>query len=462
MVTLSNDGFIKRIPLKSYNRSNANVEEIEYREGDYNKQVFLSNTKDTLMFFTDKGNMFQIKGIGVPELKWKEKGERIDSLIKGLDLTKEKVIIAYSISTFVVPKDFVFLTNKGGFKKTSIDKFDTSYTKIQALKLKAEEKVIDVTLLDKEREEGFIMVKTKNGLEFSLEEPKLESADRNILGIELFKLSSDNEIIDFHYTKEYEFKTFGVSINNNGIIKVHHTGKSPANSPLFVQTDSTSKLILFSEDGMAYSVPAFMIENINEVGMKIKDLLEELKSSNKKIIKIMTVKEFSESIDLFFFSRKGMIKKTLLSELTGEYSSTLVYKLKGDNDGLVNVVHCYNNDKEKDKDIVLVTKKAMCIRFENSSINLMGKVASGVTGISLKEDDEVIFGALIGSEHCDVNENDELAISKVAKGEITLLSSTKNKKLVPLNDIKIQNRAGRGSNVMPVAIDEYIITVKLN
>lgn len=458
MVTLSNDGFIKRIPLKSYNRSNTNVEDIDYREGDFNKQILSSNTKDIVMIFTDKGNMYQIKGIGIPEFKWKEKGERIDSLIKGLDLAKEKIICAYSISSFLEQKDFIFFTSKGSIKKTGIDKFDTAHSKIQALKLK-EEQVIDVSLIDKEREEGFIKVKTKNELEFSLEEPKLEAADRNILGMELVKLSSNNEIINIEYTKEYEFKTFGASINNNGIIKIHYTSKNHANSSLYVQTDSGSKLILFAEDGMAYFIPSCMIENLQESGINIKELLPELKTSNKKIIKIISIKEFSENISLFFFSKKGMIKKTLLSELEGVYSSTIVYKLKGDNDGLINVVNCYNISN---KDIVLVTKKAMCIRFDNLSINLMGKVASGVTGISLKEDDEVIFGDLIVSECSTKNEKDEIAVSKITKKEVTLVTNNKNKKLLALNDIKVQNRAGRGSNMMLVAIDEYVLTVKSN
>lgn len=123
--------------------------------------------------------------------------------------------------------------------------------------------------------------------------------------MELFKLSNDNEIINLEYIKDYEFKTFGASINNNDIVKIHYTGKKIAKSPLLVQTDSTSKLILFAEDGMAYFIPAFMIENLNESGMNVKDLLPELKTSNKKIIKIISVKGFSEDISLFFFSKRN-------------------------------------------------------------------------------------------------------------------------------------------------------------
>ncbi|MBS2905057.1 hypothetical protein KFV96_28495, partial [Klebsiella pneumoniae] len=46
MITVSNDGFIKRIPLKNYNRSNSDPDDIEYREGDYLKYLISSNTKD--------------------------------------------------------------------------------------------------------------------------------------------------------------------------------------------------------------------------------------------------------------------------------------------------------------------------------------------------------------------------------------------------------------------------------
>ena len=61
MVTLSNEGFIKKLPLKTYNRSNVDENEIEYREGDYLKFLIKSNTKDTLAIFTDKGTVYQIK-----------------------------------------------------------------------------------------------------------------------------------------------------------------------------------------------------------------------------------------------------------------------------------------------------------------------------------------------------------------------------------------------------------------
>ncbi len=100
MVTVSKEGFIKRIPLKNYNRSNSNPEDIEYREGDSLEYLISSNTRDTILVFTDKGFMYQTKGINIPELKWKEKGERLDRIIKTLDLENEKIIDVISIASF--------------------------------------------------------------------------------------------------------------------------------------------------------------------------------------------------------------------------------------------------------------------------------------------------------------------------------------------------------------------------
>ena len=92
MITISKDGFIKRIPLKNYNRSSSNPEDIEYREGDTLKYLISSNTKDTLLVFTDKGFMYQTKGINIPEMKWKEKGERLDQVIKTVNLDNEMIV----------------------------------------------------------------------------------------------------------------------------------------------------------------------------------------------------------------------------------------------------------------------------------------------------------------------------------------------------------------------------------
>ena len=94
----------------------------------------------------------------------------------------------------------------------------------------------------------------------------------------------------------------------------------------------------------------------------------------------------------------------------------------------------------------------MGIKFSSENVNNMGKVASGVTGISLKENDEVIYGSLIGSQSRD-NTN-EIALTSTDK--ITLISKNKEKKEVELEDIKLQNRAGKGGSIMTISLEDEI------
>ncbi len=441
MVTMSNEGFIKRIPIKSFIRTNFNIEDIEYREGDYNKFFFQSNSLDTVLFFSDKGNMYGIKGVNIPEFKWKEKGERIDSLIRGFDSSNEKIVGVFSVSNFAEGKEFVLFSSKGCIKKTPLDRFSTNYSKIMALKLRENEKLIDIRLAEGIKNDLYINIRTMNGLEFCVKKPEMESAERNTSGIQLFDLNKTDEVAEVNYTNQYESKVFAVETGRKGLLKISRVPNKAAGNK--VVTDSDSKLLLFISDGRVLKIPSFVVENIaDEIEIsKISDSFDENKNS---IIKIISVKEFSENAALIFLTKYGLVKKTFLSEFSGEYSVTVGYKLKSENDILINVEAAEDNAKS---DVLLITKKAMAIRFNISSINPMGKNASGVTGISLSEDDEVIFGEIV---NCEDTENSK------DKSEIYLVSRKSGKKAVKLKDIKAQNRAGRGKNLMLVVLDDYI------
>ncbi|WP_195987310.1 DNA topoisomerase IV subunit A [Clostridium sp. D53t1_180928_C8] len=445
MITLSKDGFIKRIPFKNYQRSNAKAEDIEYREGDELKFLFKSNTTENILLFTDKGNMYQIKGINIPEGKWKEKGERVDSIIKTLNLDDENIVETFSIGVLDGSKSIQFITNRGIIKKSSLDKFQTSYSKIQALKLKENELVLNIILLDSEEDKEFLEVKTKLGLKFSLELPKIEDTPRNILGTQLFNLIESDEIINVEYVNEFEFITFSLGVTAKGTLKGFARAK--ANDRLKVNTDSLSTLLMFTDKGNVYKIPAFLISNVIKEEIAIENIIDGY-SKKEKIIDVYSIKTFNEKDMVYFFSKKGMIKKTSLKEYDGNYSSCQAYKFKYENDELISV--CI---EANDGEIVIISKKGMAIRFLSESVNAMGRVASGVTGISLKEDDEVLSGNILKLLS---NTMDEIAIDDNRNEEITLLTKNKEKKVVEIRDIRVQNRAGRGTNIMVINLDDEI------
>ena len=454
MVTLSNEGFIKKLPLKTYNRSNVDENEIEYREGDYLKFLIKSNTKDTLAIFTDKGTVYQIKCNSVADKKWKDKGERLEDLIRGLSLEDEKIIALESIENFLPNKCFKFITANGLIKKTTLDKFVTAYSKLMAIKLKNDDLLASVSLIDSQDEERFVEIETTNGLNFVVSEPELEFTDRNILGVQLVPLKSGNQIKSIRFVDNYEYKEFIIGINKKGNIKTFSNMNS--NSYEKVKVNSFRNIIAFSNKGKVFKFPAYLLQNTEE--SNISDLVDGFEK-DELIIKVAPINEFGkigEDLFVYFFSREGLVKKTSLREFLGEFNNQIAYKFKTPKDELINVDINFENAI-----VILVTKNGMGIKFLATAINPMGRVASGVTGISLKDDNKVIFGKVIPpSEGID---DKTLEAYNDYKKELTsnyekliLESKQKEKAEVNIEDIKLQNRAGRGSSLMILVLEDYI------
>ncbi len=283
MLTISKDGFIKRIPYKNYIRANAEPSEIEYREGDELRFLVKSNTTDNILIFTDRGIMYQIKGINVPEGKWKEKGEKLDTLIKALNLDEEKIIGVNSVNVMSSDRFVQFVTNSGCIKRSSLDKFQTNYSKVQAVKLRDGERCIKRSSLDKfqtnyskvqavklregervvrtdilEGENKFLKISTKLGLEFTLEIPQLEDLPRNILGTQLFNLSSKDEVINAEYVESMEFVEYTLGVTAKGTLKTF--ARANKNDSLKVTTDSSSELLMFTNKGNVIKIASFMLQ----------------------------------------------------------------------------------------------------------------------------------------------------------------------------------------------------------
>jgi topoisomerase IV subunit A len=445
MITLSKDGFIKRIPIKTYNRLNANPGDIEYREGDELKFLFNSNTTENILLFTNNGNMYQTKGINIPEAKWKDKGERIDGIIKALSLEDESIVYATSLGNFMPNKYIQFITSKGGIKKSSLDKFQTNYSKLQALKLKEFEEVVDVVILDEDEKKEFISFETKEGLNFNIQIPNIEDSPRNILPVSMFNLISKDEVVKAQYIEKMEFVDFSIGITAKGNIKAFNSIKK--NDNLKININSLSNILLFTNTGKVFKVPAFLLSGVNKGEIPLNKIIDNLEKG-EKVIKLLSINSFENNNFIYFFTKRGMVKKTALKEFDGSYLVQASYKFKYDNDELISI-DMYN---ENDVEMMIITKKGMGIKFLSSNINPMGKIASGVTGISLKEGDEAIYGKLLGIK--DINTLPEMAVTSSDK--ITLVSKNKERKELYLEDVKLQNRAGKGSSIMTIVLDDEI------
>ena len=297
--------------------------------------------------------------------------------------------------------------------------------------------------MDNEFDGQFLEVKSKLGLEFKLQVPVLEDMQRNVLGQQLFNLTADDEVVEVAYTNEFEYYEFSVGLTAKNNFKVF--AKAKKSDRLKVNTDNLSDLILFSNKGNVYKVKGFLLTKINEKEIPLTSLVDGF-SKGEIIIDIYSIKDFTMEKMLYFFTKKGMVKKTALSEYGGEYLVQQGYKFKYENDEIIAV----RMADDVLSDVIIVTKGGMAIRFSSENVNSMGRIASGVTGISLKDGDEAIAA--------NVKENyEDLGI--LNNDFITLISKKKEKKDIKVVDIKLQNRAGRGTIVMVTGLDDEVIEV---
>lgn len=439
MITLSKDGFIKRFPEKSYIRSNFNEDDIEYREGDKLAFLIKANTRDNIMIFTDKGNMYQTRGVNLPELKWKERGERIDTIIKSMDLDNENIISIIAVPELSSNKYLQIMTSKGNLKKSSLDKFITNYSKLQATKLRSDEQLISVELL--EEDWNYMEVKTKQGLEFTLNIPQLEDSNRNVLGIQLFNLSNSDEVITINRAYENEPQEFIIGITAKGNLKTFT--KFSKDDRLKTKTNTDSTLMLFTNKGNVIKIQSFMVTKALREEIVLTELVDSLQKG-EKVISLFSISEYNNYDYVYIFTKLGIIKRTPLNELSGDALIMPCHKFKKDNDEVVMV----DISRGDNGNVVIATKRGMAIRFTVDSVSAMGRNALGVTGISLKEDDEVIFGRVF------IIIDD--IITPIEKYQLELVSSSKRSTDILLADIRLQNRAGRGSNIIMLDIDEEL------
>lgn len=446
MVTLSNDGFIKRMPLKTYNRSNVNADDIDYREGDYLKYLVKSNTIDSLLLFTNKGNMYQTKGINIPEGKWKDKGEKIDGIIKTLNVDNEKIVEVLSINNFMPNRFLQIITSGGTIKRCSLDKFQTSYSKLQATKLKGEDEVLKVGKFGESAKTNFLRVKTKLGLDFTLDLPKLEDSQRNLLGTQLFNLPNGDEVIDTEYVDTLEFAEFNVGITAKNTLKTFQKTKNF--DRLKTSTDTLSEILFFSNLGRVFKVKTFMLQKVLQEDLALNSVLDGM-LKGEKIVCMSSIKgEYTGKV-VYSFTSLGLVKKSLLSEYEGDYSVALAYKLKKDDDKVISTVIV----DETEHSIIMATKKGMAIKFASENVSLMGRATSGVTGISLKEDDVVIFADLVKENI--INDGGEIS-AEIDSPILSFMTKNKSKEDVLVTNLKVQNRAGRGSSIITVALDDEV------
>ncbi len=194
VIALTHFGYIKRMPVdtyKSQKRGGKGITGISTREEDFVKEIFTASTHDTVLFFSNKGKLYKLKGYEIPEAGRTAKGTAIVNLLS-LD-AGEKVSAIITIPNFAEGKYLLFGTRKGFIKKTPIMEYNSARkTGLQAITLRDDDEVIDVRLTD--GEDNVVLV-TKGGMSITFDEKNVRPMGRKSQGVIGIRLNDDDEVI---------------------------------------------------------------------------------------------------------------------------------------------------------------------------------------------------------------------------------------------------------------------------
>ena len=201
VITVTHGGYVKRMPLTTYRnqkRGGRGVTGMGTKETDFVEHLLITTTHHTIMFFTNRGLVYRLKGYDIPEATRQAKGTAIVNL---LPLASGETITAVIPIREYREDRFLFMaTKKGIVKKTGLKEYDTARKGgLIALTLDEDDELIGVRFTDGERR---IILGTRDGLAIMFEEDDVRSMGRQARGVHGIRLNDMDEVVGMDTVKE--------------------------------------------------------------------------------------------------------------------------------------------------------------------------------------------------------------------------------------------------------------------
>lgn len=194
VITLTHYGYVKRMPVDMYNiqhRGGRGVNGMQTREEDFVENILTTSTHSTLLFFTNRGKVFRLKGYQVPESSRQAKGMAIVNLLQ-LD-GGEKVKAVIPIQSFEQGGCLMMATRAGVVKKTDlIDYININKNGLIAINLREEDELVGVQLTESHQD---IILVTRHGMSIRFADEEVRSTGRNTQGVRGILLDDGDDVI---------------------------------------------------------------------------------------------------------------------------------------------------------------------------------------------------------------------------------------------------------------------------
>lgn len=190
-----------------------------------------------------------------------------------------------------------------------------------------------------------------------------------------------------------------------------------------ISTNTIDNLLIFTQKGKMFKiiVDEVPVGTNASKGVNVGTLISM--DSDDEVIAITSLSRTSAAKYVVFFTKQGLMKKTLLEEYTKVKRTTGIVAIKlNDGDSIANVEFL------NEEDVLVITKNGMSIHFETKSVNPIGRIAAGVKSIKLSDNDEVVVGIPITSK----------------EDKIAIFSSAGFAKKTDIKEFTPQMRGGKG------------------
>ena len=193
VVTITHRGYIKRVPLKQYEkqkRGGKGKTAITTYEDDFIEDFFISNTHDTLMFITDKGQLYWLKVYKIPESSRAAKGKAVVNLLNLEQDEKIKAIIP--TTDFSEDKSLAFFTKNGIVKRTNLSEFSNIRSRgIKAITLDENDELVTAKIVTLDTKWLFVITKKGMCIRFRVED--VREMGRSARGVTAIRFKYEND-----------------------------------------------------------------------------------------------------------------------------------------------------------------------------------------------------------------------------------------------------------------------------
>ncbi len=292
VVTITKDGYIKRIPTETYrtqHRGGKGLIGVRPKEEDFVVDTFITSTHDYLMFFTNHGRVYWLKGYKIPEGDRYAKGKAIINLLPRLE-EGEKIETAVPIHEFDDQHYLIFATKKGTIKKTVLSAYgNIRVNGIIAIKVEEGDELMGVELSDGTKT---VMIATAGGQACRFNEKELRPMGRATHGVIGIRLKNKNDSVVAMTVVDITGSLFTMTENGFGKrspideYRMTHRGSKGVRTivtnerngnVIFVsQVTDDHELIITTEQGMTVRIPVRDIreQGRNTMGVRIMRLNE--------------------------------------------------------------------------------------------------------------------------------------------------------------------------------------------